>query len=148
MSRSSGSPGLILFWMPSSIAINIADQARYPLQLGSGQRNSKRLAFGLFEYIGIRIDADRLRADSARLTGASNPGTRRRYEFVVGAAKARMAGACLSSPPAAYSPRSLNPAYLLPAKSGFPLFQSEVCVCMPLPLSSKMGFGMNVTVLP
>ena len=23
-----------------------------------------------------------------------------------------------------------------------------MCVCMPLPLSSKIGFGMNVTVLP
>src|SRR5919201_5432859 len=105
MSRSSGSPGPILFWMPSSIAISIADQARYPLQLGSGQRNSSRFALGLFEYIGIRIDADRLRADSARFTGASKPGTRRRYEFVVGAANARIAGACFSSPPAAKSAR-------------------------------------------
>src|SRR6266850_1671379 len=108
MSRSSGSPGLILFWMPSSVAISIADHARYPLQLGSGHRNSSRLAFGLFEYIGIRMAAERLRADSARLTGASNPGTRRRYELVVGAAKARMAGACLSRPPAAWRPRSLS----------------------------------------
>src|SRR5438093_9958357 len=148
MSRSSGSPGLSLCSMPSSIAISIADQARYPLQLGSGQRNSKRLAFGLFEYIGIRIDAERLRADSARLTGASNPGTRRRYEFVVGAAKARIAGACLRRPPAAWRPISLNPAYPLPANSGFPPFQRDVCVCMPLPLSSKIGLGMNVTVLP
>src|SRR6266508_4789858 len=111
MSRSSGLPGSILFWMPSIIAISIADQARYPLQLGSGQRNSSRFAFGLFEYIGMRMDAERLRADSARLTGASNPGTRRRYELVVGAAKARMAGACLSRPPAACSPIWLSPAY-------------------------------------
>src|SRR6185369_12936362 len=103
MSRSSGLPGSILFLMPSIIAINIADHARYPFELGSGQRNSSRLAFGLFEYIGIRIEADRLRAEIARLTGASNPGTRRRYEFVVGAANARIAGACRSSPPAAYS---------------------------------------------
>src|SRR5262245_20216319 len=110
MSRSSGSPGLILFLMPSSIAISIAGHARYPLQLGSGHRNSRRFAFGLFEYIGIRIDAERLRADSARFTGASNPGTSRRYELVVGAANARMAGACFSSPPAAHSPRSLRPA--------------------------------------
>src|SRR2546429_9076871 len=120
MSRSSGSPGLILFWMPSSMAISIAGQARYPLHVGSGQRNSNRLALGLLEYIGMRIDADRVRADSARLTGASNPGTRRRYELVVGAANARMAGACLIRPPAAWRPRSLSPAYLLPAKSGLP----------------------------
>src|SRR5919204_3455110 len=99
MSRSSGSPGTMRFWMPSSIAISMADQARYPLQLGSGHRNSSRFAFGLFEYIGMRIAADRLRAESARLTGASNPGTRRRYELVVGAANARIAGACLISPP-------------------------------------------------
>src|SRR5918995_7376829 len=96
--------------MPSIIAMSIADHARYPLQLGSGQRNSRRLAFGLLEYMGIRIAADRLRADSARLTGASNPGTRRRYELVVGAANARIAGACLSRPPAAHRPSSLSPA--------------------------------------
>src|ERR687887_1785084 len=110
MSRSSGAPGSILFSMPSIIAISIADHARYPLQLGSGQRNSSRFAFGLFEYIGMRIEADRLRAESARLTGASKPGTRRRYELVVGAANARMAGACLRRPPAAKSPVWLNPA--------------------------------------
>src|SRR5262245_30122095 len=101
MSRSSGSPGLSLFLMPSSMAMSIAGHARYPLQLGSGQRNSKRFALGLFEYIGIRIEAERLRAESARLTGASKPGTRRRYEFVVGAANARIAGACFRRPPAA-----------------------------------------------
>src|SRR6267378_2138078 len=127
MSRSSGSPGLILFWMPSSMAISIAGQARYPLHVGSGHRNSRRFALGLFEYIGIRIDAERLRADSARLTGASKPGTSRRYELVVGAANARIAGACLSRPPAACSPMSLKPAYPFPAKSGLPPFQSEVC---------------------
>src|ERR1044071_5096888 len=110
MSRSSGLPASILFWMPSSIAMSIADHARYPLALGSGQRNSSRFAFGLFEYIGIRIDAERLRAEIARLTGASKPGTRRRYEFVVGAANARMAGACFSNPPAAHRPCWLRPA--------------------------------------
>src|SRR6267378_4194317 len=134
--------------MPSSIAISIADHARYPLQLGSGQRNSSRLAFWLFEYIGIRMAAERLRADSARLTGASNPGTRRRYEFVVGAANARIAGACFRSPPAAWRPISLKPAYPFPAKSGFPPFQRDVWVCMPLPLSSKIGlyprFGSSI----
>src|SRR5689334_8063249 len=100
--------------MPSTIAISIADHARYPLQLGSGQRNSSRLAFGLFEYIGMRIDAERLRAESARLTGASKPGTRRRYELVVGAAKASSAGACVRRPPAAHRPTSLSPAYPSP----------------------------------
>src|SRR5262249_38707381 len=109
---------------------------------------SRRLAFGFFEYIGIRIAADRLRAESARLTGASNPGTSRRYELVVGAAKARIAGACFSRPPAAHSPSWLRPAYSLPANSGLPPFHSEVWVCIPLPLSSNTGFGMNVTVLP
>jgi hypothetical protein len=33
------------------------------------------------------------------LIGASYPGTNRRYEFVVGAAKASKAGAWLSKPP-------------------------------------------------
>src|SRR6266850_1629611 len=148
MSRSSGLPGSVLLAIPSSIAMSIADHARYPLALGSGQRNSSRLDFGLFEYIGMRIEAERLRAEMARLTGASKPGTRRRYELVVGAANARIAGACFSNPPAAQRPISLRPAYPSPANSGFPPFHSDVWLCMPLPLSSKIGLGMNVTVLP
>ena len=43
---------------------------------------------------------------------------------------------------------SLRPAYSPPASSGLPSFQSEMCVCMPLPLSWKIGLGMKVTVLP
>ncbi len=96
----------------------------------------------------MRHEAERLRAERHRLTGASKPGTRRRYELVVGAAKARIAGACLRMPPMACRPRSLRPAYFGPAKRFLPPFQSEMCVCMPLPLSSKIGLGMNVTVLP
>ena len=71
MSLSSGSPGLILFWMPSMAAIIKAENARYGLQLGSGQRNSIRLLFGLGLYIGIRQHAERFRCEYARLTGAS-----------------------------------------------------------------------------
>jgi len=58
-----------------------------------------RLALGLAEYIGIRQDAERLRDDMARLTGASKPGTRRLYELVVGLLKAAIARECLSTPP-------------------------------------------------
>ena len=58
--------------------MSIAENARYGLAVGSGARNSTRLAFGLLEYIGIRQIADRLRAEYIRLTGASKPGTRRR----------------------------------------------------------------------
>ena len=68
---SSGSPGWIRFSMPSSPAIIIAANARYGLHDGSGERSSSRLALGELEYIGIRIDAERLRAEYARLTGAS-----------------------------------------------------------------------------
>ena len=39
--------------------------------VGSGQRNSSRLAFGELPPIGMRIDAERLRDEYARLTGAS-----------------------------------------------------------------------------
>jgi hypothetical protein len=67
---------------------------------------------------------------------------------MVGAAKARIAGACLRMPPQAYSAMSLRPAYFLPANSGLPAFQSEKCVCMPLPLSWKIGLAMKQTVLP
>ena len=47
------------------------------MQDGSGERNSMRFALGDGEYIGMRIDAERLRAEYARLTGASKPGTSR-----------------------------------------------------------------------
>ena len=71
MFLSTGSPGSILFLMPSIPAISIAANARYGLHDGSGQRNSARLALGLSEYIGMRTAAERLRSDQARLTGAS-----------------------------------------------------------------------------
>ena len=32
--------------------------------------------------------------------------------------------------------------------SGLPSFQSDWWQCMPEPLSPKIGFGMNVAVLP
>src|SRR5215475_15847992 len=99
MSLSSGWPGSILFSIPSRPAINIAEKARYGLQLGSGGRNSTRFALGDAEYIGIRQAAERLRREYARFTGASNPGTRRLYELVVGAMIAASAGPCLISPP-------------------------------------------------
>src|SRR5216683_921702 len=98
-SLSSGSPGSMRFSMPSSPAISIAAKARYGLQLGSGGRYSRRFALGEVEYIGMRIAAERLREEYARFTGASNPGTSRLYEFVVGLQSAASARECLSSPP-------------------------------------------------
>ena len=94
-----GSPGSILFWIPSRPAINMAANAKYPLHAGSGGRNSTRLALGFCEYIGMRQQAERLRCEYTRLIGASKPGTSRREELTVGAAKPSSAGACLSSPP-------------------------------------------------
>src|SRR5712664_4825134 len=99
MSLSSGSPGSMRFSIPSSPAISMAEKARYGLQDGSGERNSMRLALGEGEYIGIRMAADRLRELYARFTGASNPGTSRLYELVVGLQIAARARACLSTPP-------------------------------------------------
>src|SRR5690242_13550153 len=99
MSLSNGWPGSILFSTPSRPAISIAANAKYGLQLGSGGRNSTRLAFGDAEYMGIRHAAERLRREYARLTGASKPGTRRLYEFVVGAIRAASAGPYLIRPP-------------------------------------------------
>ena len=46
--------------MPSNPAIKMAEKARYGLALGSGQRNSIRLAPGAAEYMGIRTAAERL----------------------------------------------------------------------------------------
>src|SRR3954466_5053732 len=99
MSLSSGWPGSMRFSTPPRPAINMAEKARYGLQEGSGERNSIRFAFGLGEYIGMRIAADRLRELYARFTGASNPGTSRLYELVVGLQIAASARACLSTPP-------------------------------------------------
>src|SRR5437016_8652422 len=99
MSLSSGSPGSIRFSIPSRPAISIAEKARYGLHDGSGERNSIRFAFGLGEDIGMRMAALRLRDEYARFTGASNPGTSRLYEFVVGLQIAAKARACFRIPP-------------------------------------------------
>src|SRR5206468_7329307 len=99
MSLSSGSPGSILFWIPSMPAIIIALKARYGLQLGSGKRTSMRRVFGDGPVIGMRTDAERLRLEYARFTGASKPGTSRRYELVVGLVSAAIDLACLMMPP-------------------------------------------------
>src|SRR5215471_13616146 len=76
-SLSIGLGGSILFRTPSNPAINIAGNAKYGLQLGSGVLNSNRLAFSLVEYIGIRTQALRFLAEYTRLIGASYPGTSR-----------------------------------------------------------------------
>src|SRR5215475_350251 len=99
MFLSSGSPGSILFSIPSRPAISIAAKARYGLQVGSGKRTSMRFAFGDGEYIGMRTAAERLRDEYARFTGASKPGTSLRYEFVVGLVNAASAPACFRMPP-------------------------------------------------
>src|ERR1700677_3078463 len=74
-SLSRGAGGSILFLMPSRPTISIAENARYGLADGSGTRNSMRLAFGFEPVIGMRQQADRLREEYTRLTGASKPGT-------------------------------------------------------------------------
>src|SRR5512140_3803852 len=99
MSLSSGCPGSMRFSMPSRPAISMAENARYGLHDGSGERSSIRFAFGEGEYIGMRMAALRLRELYARLTGASNPGTSRLYELVVGLQMAANARACLRIPP-------------------------------------------------
>jgi hypothetical protein len=60
---SNGLPGSIFFLIPSRPAISIAEKARYGLQVGSGGRNSMRLAFGFSLKTGIRAAAERLRAE-------------------------------------------------------------------------------------
>src|SRR6266849_3174570 len=93
ISLSSGCPGSSRRWTPSSPAIIIAENARYGSQVGSGKRTSIRLALGDGEYSGIRTAAERLRREYARLIGASEPGTRRRDELVVGHVMAASGGA-------------------------------------------------------
>src|SRR5882724_7700873 len=98
------------FWTPSRPARSITEKARYGLAAGSGVRNSSRLAFGLAEYVGIRIGAERFCAEYAKFTGASNPGTRRLKLLVVGLVKQVSAGACFKMPPMKKSAISLKPA--------------------------------------
>src|SRR3954468_17349277 len=125
MSLSKGSPGLTLFRTPSSIAISIALNARYGLPAGTGSRYSTRRAFGLGVCTGMRIAADRFRCEYARFTGASNPGTSRLYEVVVGLVKAHRAAACLGRPPTAYRAASDRPAYPAPANRFLPSRHSD-----------------------
>ena len=59
------------------------------------------------------------------------------------------AGAWASSPPMYARASCEMPAYPdLSAISGVPSIHSDWCVCMPEPLSPKIGFGMKVTVFP
>src|SRR5262249_16501008 len=98
-SLSIGSGGSILFFTPSRPAISIAEKARYGLLDGSGTRNSMRLALAFVPVTGMGVQAERLRCEYTRLTGASKPGTRRRYEFTVGLVNASSDGAWCSRPP-------------------------------------------------
>ena len=61
-SLSPGSPGWILFWMPSRPASSIDANAKYGFAVASGKRTSMRRPFG-FGIQGMRIDAERLRAE-------------------------------------------------------------------------------------
>src|SRR4029079_6982818 len=97
-SLSAGSPGWILVWMPTRPALIIAANAKYGFDEESGKRTSMRRALG-FDTQGMRIEAERLRAEYASITGASKPGTRRLYELVPGFVKALIAFACLMMPP-------------------------------------------------
>src|SRR5262245_49712686 len=60
-SLSTGLPGSVLFAAPSRPAIAHAANERYGLHVGSGVRNSIRLAPSDFEYTGMRIHAERFR---------------------------------------------------------------------------------------
>src|SRR3569832_1196491 len=75
-SLSDGSPGWILFWMPSRPAIISAAKHRYGLAVGSGKRVSMRRAFSL-AAIEIQIKNERLRAGGAGGAGAAGPGAGR-----------------------------------------------------------------------
>src|SRR4029453_9959868 len=76
-SLSTGLPGSIFFAMPSSPAMTQAAKLRYGLQVGSGVRNSIRLAPSDFGYMGMRMAGGGLRGLYTGLMGASYPGTSR-----------------------------------------------------------------------
>src|SRR3990172_5284532 len=76
MFLSSGWPGSILFSTPSIQAIVMAAKARYGLHDGSGKRTSRRFAFGLGEYMGMRHAAERLRVGEGVGAGGGKVGGR------------------------------------------------------------------------
>ena len=63
MSRSMGAGGSILLITPSRPARSWALNDRYGLQVGSGERNSRRRAPGVVKYVGMRMHAERLRCE-------------------------------------------------------------------------------------
>ena len=137
--------------MPSRPAMSIAANARYGFAGGvrAAELDPLRL-----RRVAVHRDADAAPSGCAtsttRFTGASKPGTSRRYEFVVGAQNASSAGACASRPADVVARESAR-ARRSPtcrANSGVPSFQRDWCMCMPEPLSPKIGLGMKVTDLP
>src|SRR6478736_2572773 len=68
--------------MPARPAASMAENARYGLHAGSGERYSIRVAPSLPGlYSGTRTNAERLRRAQQTYTGASNPGISRLYEL-------------------------------------------------------------------
>jgi len=58
-----GSRGSIRLRMPSIPAMRTAEKHRYGLEEGSGTRYSMRLALGEVPVTGMRMQAERLRAE-------------------------------------------------------------------------------------
>src|SRR5579872_5632550 len=113
MSSSTGSPMSSFLLMPSNPAERIAARQRYGFAAVSGVRYSRRFLdeyLGPFMFTGMRMLADLFRRLHAMYTGASNPGTSLRYEFVVGFVIAARARACSINPPPKYRPSWLNSA--------------------------------------
>merc|ERR1719436_1705205 len=113
----AGSPGSLLFLIPSMPAWTQAANVMYGLHEGSGDRSSTRRPLGW--EMGIRMLADRFRPEYAMKVGASYPGTSRRYELVMGFAKAAMAGMCFIRPPMKYSASWESPSFTSPVNMFF-----------------------------
>src|SRR5690554_2254505 len=147
MFRLTGGGGSSLRSSPSIPAAQIAANARYGLQEGSGMRSSARVLFP--RRAGTRIMALLFDTDHAMFVGASYPGVRRLYEFTVGFVMATNAEACSRTPAIQCSMSSESWCLPFSSKNAFlPSLKTLMWQCMPEPLMPFTGLGMNVACKP
>ena len=150
MSLSSGSPGSILFWMPSRPAIIIAANARYGLHVGSGKRTSMRRV--LRRRDARHRDADRRRAVAARV-GEVDRRLEARHETAVAVRRrvrerGERLGVLDDAADVAEADVARGRRSRRRRRGACPPSRATGGSACPLPLSPKSGFGMNVAVLP
>src|SRR5689334_13767630 len=136
--------------MPLSPAASIAENDRYGLHAGSGERNSIRTDSFLPRFDnGTRTNAERLLRAQHLYTGASYPGISRLYELTHWFVTAQSSPACVSNP-AMKCFATFDSPYSSPGSENALTSPSnkDRCVCIPEPNAPAIGFGMKVAYTP